>query len=49
MTKIRITVVLDEKIVNKLKEIQEQKGFLNIGEAVRFVLAHYFEEKVEMR
>jgi len=39
----RMHVVLDEAIVEKLKQLQQEYGFLTLGEAVRFVLGRYFE------
>jgi len=39
----RIHIVLDETIAEKLKQLQQEYGFLTLGEVVRFVLGRYFE------
>jgi len=40
----KTTVVLDEAVAEKLKELQMKRGYLTIGEAIRAVLGEYFAE-----
>jgi metal-responsive CopG/Arc/MetJ family transcriptional regulator len=47
MTSKSVTVKLDQKTFQKLKELQEKHGFLTLSETIRYVLREFFKSKGE--
>jgi Arc/MetJ-type ribon-helix-helix transcriptional regulator len=40
---VRITVRLDQKTGERLRELQKKKGFLTLSETIRYVISEFFE------
>jgi antitoxin component of RelBE/YafQ-DinJ toxin-antitoxin module len=38
-----VTIKLDPKTFQKLKELQEKYGFLTLSETIRFILREFFK------
>lgn len=43
MSKLVVTVELDEKLAKKLIEVKERKGLKKFPEAVRMIISEYYE------
>jgi metal-responsive CopG/Arc/MetJ family transcriptional regulator len=39
----RVSLKLDEKTFQRLKQLQEQHGFLTLSETIRFILREFFK------
>jgi len=39
----RVSLKLDEKTFQKLRELQEKQGFLTLSETIRFILREFFK------
>lgn len=41
---VRISVGLRKELYDKLADFTKQRGFLSISEAIRYIIANYFEK-----
>jgi metal-responsive CopG/Arc/MetJ family transcriptional regulator len=39
----RVSLKLDEKTFQRIKELQEKHGFLTLSEAIRYILREFFK------